>query len=64
MTAMTSASTIAHTKANEKALFVMFVDHIPLLEAHWSPFFAKCDWFIVLTSRSGPLTSRYGDFFC
>ena len=50
------------TKANKKALFVTLVDHIPWFETHWSPFFIKFNWFIVLTSRSGAYTSRYGDF--
>jgi hypothetical protein len=36
---------------NKKALFVTLVDHVPRLEAYWSQFFSKFDWFVVFTSR-------------
>jgi hypothetical protein len=38
------------TMGNKKA---PFVTRIPRFEAHWSQFFARFDWFAVLTSRSG-----------
>ena len=50
------------TVANKKALFVTLVDRIPRFDAHWSHFFAKFDWFIVLTSRLDAYISRYGGF--
>ena len=43
----------------QKALFLTFVDRI---QTRWSQFFAKFDWFKMLTSRSGAYVSRYGDF--
>ena len=50
------------TVANKKALFVTFVDRIPWFDAHWSQFFAKVDWFIVLKSRLDAYISGYGNF--
>ena len=41
----------------------MLVDGIPRFDVHWSQFFAKFDWFVVLTSRFDAYISRYGDFY-
>ena len=50
------------TVANKKALFVTLVDRIFQFDTYWSQFFAKFDWFIVLTSHLDAYISRYGDF--
>ena len=47
------------TMADKKALLV---DHIPRFDAHWSQFFTKFDWFVVLMSRLDAYISRYGNF--
>ena len=46
----------------QKAQFVTLVDRIPQFEAHWSQFFAKFDWFVVIMSHLDAYISRYGDF--
>ena len=48
--------------ANKKAIFVTLLDRIPRFEAHWSQFFAKFDWFVVITSRLDASILRYVDF--
>ena len=49
------------TMANKKALFLTLVDRVPWFERYWSQFFAKFDWFEMLTSLSGAY-SRSRDF--